>query len=367
MEIIDNILEVSLMKKFENFELQANVQFKRGISAIFAPSGTGKTTLLNCISGKFKPDSGLVKSFDTVLFSSDFKIDIPPENRSIGYVMQDSSLFPHLNVNENIYYGYNKLKDETMSIDPKWLVDLLNLNHLLDRDVKNLSGGEKQRVALARTLCSFPEILLLDEPLVSVDNFSRNHILKTLQDVNRQFHIPIIYVTHSFSEILTFADYILFMKSGKTTRYGELRKLFWELEDKEYFDDEELQTVLKVNVLENIISNGITKSSVNGLILWTPLIDQPEGSVVNISIHAKDVILANKPVEGISARNIINASITDMKSLDTSVLVLAESNGVSIMSEITHESSNKLGLNIGEDVYLIIKTNSIYVESVLEL
>ena len=134
-----------------------------------------------------------------------------------------------------------------------------------------------------------------------------------------------------------------------------------------YFDDEELQTVLKVNVLENIISNGITKSSVNGLILWTPLIDQPEGSVVNISIHAKDVILANKPVEGISARNIINASITDMKSLDTSVLVLAESNGVSIMSEITHESSNKLGLNIGEDVYLIIKTNSIYVESVPEL
>ena len=122
MEIIDNILEVSLMKKFENFELQANVQFKRGISAIFAPSGTGKTTLLNCISGKFKPDSGLVKSFDTVLFSSDFKIDIPPEKRSIGYVMQDSSLFPHLNVNENIYYGYNKLKDETMSIDPKWLV-----------------------------------------------------------------------------------------------------------------------------------------------------------------------------------------------------------------------------------------------------
>jgi molybdate transport system ATP-binding protein len=230
------------------------------------------------------------------------------------------------------------------------------------RDVKNLSGGEKQRVSLARTLSSSPDILLLDEPLVSVDSFSRNYILKTLRDVHKQFQIPIIYVTHSFSEILTFADYILFMKFGKTTRYGELRKLFWEVEGKEFFDNEELQTVLEVCVLENFIDKGITKSSVNGSVFSMPLVNKPKDSIVNIAIHARDVILANHPIEGISARNIFSATITDMKSLGRSVIVLSDINGVSIMSEITHESVDSLGLEIGDLVYLIIKTNSIYIQ-----
>ena len=176
MRINDNYLEVTATKKFDNFVLYSDVQFKLGISAIFGPSGCGKSTLFNCISGNLKPDEGLVKSFDRILFSSSSNINITPEKRRIGYVMQDTALFPHLKVEENIHYGSKNLKDHQIHIDPDWVVNLLGIDHLLHRDVKNLSGGEKQRVSLARTLCSSPNILLLDEPLVSVDSFSRNNI-----------------------------------------------------------------------------------------------------------------------------------------------------------------------------------------------
>jgi molybdate transport system ATP-binding protein len=194
-----------------SFTLDIDLRLDRPVTALFGPSGAGKTTVLDAIAGLRTPGSGSITINDRVVFDSRSGIDIPVHRRHVGYVAQDVALFPHMNVRRNVLYGRRdgqKLALPTVS-------RMLEIEGLLNRDVPQLSGGERQRVALARALMSAPELLLLDEPLAAVDVERRRRILPYLERVRDELRVPIVYVTHDRSEASQLADEIVVLQEGR--------------------------------------------------------------------------------------------------------------------------------------------------------
>ena len=189
------------------------------VLGVFGPSGSGKTSLLECIAGIRRPDAGEIRVGERTLFSSVGGVDVPTRDRHIGYVPQDSLLFPNMNVDANIRYGQRRSGAETAATFDS-LVDMLDLRPLIQRRVANLSGGEKQRVAIARALMTRPTLLLLDEPLAGVDRARRDRILPYVLRIRRELHVPLIYVTHDAEELRAIADRVLRMEDGRVLASG---------------------------------------------------------------------------------------------------------------------------------------------------
>ena len=214
------MLSLKVRKTFDGFTLDCEAQFGDGVTAIFGPSGSGKSTLLNSIAGLVRPDEGEITFDGKALYSSHDGAHVPPEKRRFGYVFQDSALFPHMSVSDNIHFGYKLTAREDRRIEPSQLVELLQLQRLLERGVANLSGGERQRVALARALATSPRLLLLDEPLASLDGGLRGVILGYLKRIRRELGTPMVYVSHSISEVLALADNALVLRNGNVVALG---------------------------------------------------------------------------------------------------------------------------------------------------
>ena len=200
-----------------HFELDVDVAFDARVASIFGPSGSGKTTLLDAIAGLRNITTGEIEINGSTLFSSARGINRPPRERGIGYVPQEGALFPHLSVRKNILFGASRdaYGKSSKSISVEHVLDVLEIGNLLDRPVTKLSGGEAQRVALARAILSQPQLLLLDEPLASLDISLKEKILPYLARVRDEFEIPMIYVTHSLTEVLTLADWVLMIQQGR--------------------------------------------------------------------------------------------------------------------------------------------------------
>ena len=201
-------IAISITMKQDAFVLDIHDAASVEVLGLFGPSGSGKTTLLEAIAGIRTPDSGEIRIGGRALYSSVQRINLPPRERHIGYVPQDSLLFPNLDVKGNIIYGTNGPAFDS-------LVDILDLRSLLDRRVAMLSGGEKQRVAIARALMTRPSILLLDEPLAGVDRERRDVILPYVLRIRRELHVPLVYVTHDREELDAIADRILRLDRGQ--------------------------------------------------------------------------------------------------------------------------------------------------------
>ena len=205
-------LDVTLRQ--QSFVLEVHESMSVEVLGLFGPSGSGKTTLLESIAGIRTPDAGEIRVADRVLFSSAQRINVPPQDRRIGYVPQDALLFPNMSVKGNIRYGRGA-RDDQQTFDS--LVEILELQPLLERGVDRLSGGEKQRVAIARALMTRPSILLLDEPLAGVDRERRDVILPYILRIRKELHVPLIYVTHDSDEMLAIADRVLTLDAGRVT------------------------------------------------------------------------------------------------------------------------------------------------------
>ena len=208
------MLQVSIQKQLEAFALQVSfVLASRGITVLWGASGSGKTTLLQCLAGLLRPDAGRITCREAVWFDAEQGVCLVPERRRIGYVFQDVRLFPHLSVRSNMLFGRRFRGPSGVSFED--VVALLGLGRLLHRTPSDLSGGEKQRVAVGRALLACPELLLMDEPLTGLDRGKREEIMAYVKAIPERFGVPILYVTHSDAERRFLADRVLNLEDGK--------------------------------------------------------------------------------------------------------------------------------------------------------
>jgi molybdate transport system ATP-binding protein len=227
------ILSLQIRKRFDtafeigkdSFELDIAAELSPGITIIFGPSGAGKTTLLECIAGLLRADRGRIAIGDRVFFDHALKVEVHVHQRRIGYVFQDLALFPHLSVQKNIEYGIRDLNPASRQKKSKAILDSFRIFSLRDRKPNQISGGERQRAALARSLVTDPCLLLLDEPLAALDGPTKSTIVEDLRMWNAAHRIPILYVTHSREEVLALGDRVLMLEAGKIVAHGPPREV----------------------------------------------------------------------------------------------------------------------------------------------
>ena len=214
------MISIQVEKSLGDFSMKIDLTAPcHGITALYGPSGAGKTSLINMTAGLVKPDSGHLSVNGRILFDKQKRINLAPEHRRIGYVFQDGRLFPHLSVESNLIYGMRRTPEKERRLHPDQVVELLGIGHLLHRRTANLSGGEKQRVAIGRALLTSPELLLMDEPLASLDEERKVEILPFIADLAGKYAIPVLYVSHMWDEIKAIAAMIIILKNGRIEQH----------------------------------------------------------------------------------------------------------------------------------------------------
>ena len=219
------MIDVDIAQRVGTFALDAKFSVDAPVVGLFGASGSGKTSIVNAIAGITRPHRGTIRINGEVLFDTAKGIDVRPEHRRVGYVFQDALLFPHLDVKSNLTYGQRLRQPSERVIDEQHVVDLLGLAPLLSRRPRTLSGGEKQRVAIGRALLAQPRILLMDEPLASLDTPRKMEILDYIERLRDDLRIPIVYVSHSADEIARLADKVVLLADGKCVAVGSVDEL----------------------------------------------------------------------------------------------------------------------------------------------
>lgn len=216
------MLAVDVEKRLGEFKLAAKFETTGGVTALFGPSGGGKTSLVSMIAGLLAPDRGRIVLDDVVLFDADARVNLPAHRRRIGYVFQEGRLFPHMTVAQNLDYGRRMQKLQQDTVETERIVSLLDIGDLLVRRPGKLSGGERQRVAIGRALLMKPRLLLLDEPLASLDRARKLEILPYLARLRDEAKVPMIYVSHQAGEIVRIASQVVRIEDGKVAGVGGL-------------------------------------------------------------------------------------------------------------------------------------------------
>jgi molybdate transport system ATP-binding protein len=284
-----------------------------GITALFGRSGAGKTMIVNMLAGLERPDSGRIVVDGATLFDSDAGIDLAPEARRLGYVFQEGRLFPHMSVRRNLAYGM-KGKDGAVACDQ--VVGLLDIGLLLDRSPRTLSGGEKQRVAIGRALLASPRLLLMDEPLASLDGPRKADILPFIERLRDEFAIPIVipivYVTHAMEEIVRLADTMVVVSEGTVAAAGSVEELMSRLDLRPLTGRYEAGSVLTLTVQGHDAQAAVSRLARDRLTVIVPLVDAPVGESIRIRIRARDVSLALQPPQDISILNVFEGVVTEV-------------------------------------------------------
>ena len=210
--------DLAVEKKRGNFHIAVAFQAEPGITALFGPSGSGKTSILNMIAGVLRPERGHITVDDRPLFDSEKRINLKPDQRRVGYIFQDARLFPHFNVRGNLLYGYQRTPLDQRYAQPDHVIDVLGIGHLLDRWPVSLSGGEGQRVAIGRAILASPRLLLLDEPLASLDDARKEEILPYIERLRDELRIPMLYVTHAKAAVERLAGSVITLAGGRVVK-----------------------------------------------------------------------------------------------------------------------------------------------------
>ena len=352
-----DLLEAKFKVDYPEFNLDVELNLPaRGVTVVFGPSGSGKTTLLRCLSGLEKAPSGYMKIADQVW--QDEETFIPIQERKIGLVFQESRLFPHLSIQDNLLYGYQRTQPEERNLQLGEVAQVLNLEALLKRRPEKLSGGERQRVAIGRALLTSPKLLLMDEPLASLDMQIKAEIIPFIKRIESEFKTPIVYVTHSMNELLQLVDTMVILKSGKVENIGSVEEVFSDVQSREALDNEKLGAVLKTLVLEHDEKFGLTRLDFMGQVLHVPRQNIPVGESLRVHIHSRDVSLSTaSPAGATSVLNILRAKVKKVGVIDLkgySVDIALDAGGP-ILATITRKSLATLNLQPGQHIYVHIK------------
>ena len=356
------MLELAVRKQLGPFAFAADVALpSAGVVALFGRSGAGKTTLVNMLAGLLRPDSGRIAVAGRVLFDSAAGIDLPPERRRIGYVFQEGRLFPHLEVRSNLLYGHRRIPPAERAIKLPEIVDLLGIGHLLSRRPANLSGGEKQRVAIGRALLSNPRLLLLDEPLAALDAARKAEVMPFIERLRDELGLPIVYVSHDPMEVLRLADRILLLDQGRVAAAGPVSEVFSRPELQRLIGAEEAGTVLSARVAAHDAAYGLSRLDFgDGGILWVPDIGAAIGSNLRLRIRARDVSLAREKPRETSVLNNLPARIVAIHPAEGPYRdVEMQTSGAPLWARITARSVAELQLAVGAEVCAMVKAVSI--------
>ena len=345
----------------QQFTLDVAFQAAPGFTILFGASGAGKTTLLDCIAGLRRPNSGRIAVGDRELFDSSRGIDVPVAQRRAGYVLQSLALFPHLNVEQNVSYGLSHLSQAQRTERVATILQALHIAPLAKRNTREISGGENQRVALARTLVTAPEILLLDEPLASLDVSTKTQIIDDLREWNRAHRVPTLYVTHSHEEVFALGERVIVLDAGRIVAQGTPHDVMMAPLQ---------ETVAQLAGFENVFDavveavrpeRGTMTCRVNGdggsLVLETPLVRGGVGASFRVGIRAGDILLATSAPAGLSARNIIPGRIQSLEQRDVIISARVKCR-VEMDVHLTLAARDALQLEAGREVWLVIKTHS---------
>lgn len=357
------VVEVSATHRLGAFALDAAFASDGRLTALFGRSGSGKTSLVNVISGLIRPQAGRVVIDGRVMVDSTAGIFVPKHRRRIGYVFQEARLFPHLTVRQNLLYGRwfaPRAEEGGSRLDD--VLDLLGIGPLLHRAPGTLSGGEKQRVAIGRALLAKPRLLLMDEPLASLDEQRKAEILPHIERLRDAFGIPIVYVSHSIAEVARLATHLVILDQGKVTMSGPTAELMARPDVPILSTAPEAGAILETRVLRHEPEYGLTILETPAGALQIARRDVPEGAMLRVRILARDVMLSLKPLDGISALNVLPGTVSAIggRHGDGAALeVRLDCNGAGLLARLTAKSAEQLRLAPGSAVYAVIKSVSI--------
>ena len=331
-----------------------------GTVALFGRSGCGKTTLANIIAGLLPAQSASIQIAGHVLEDSANRVRIPAERRRIGYVFQDARLFPHFSVLGNLRYGERRAPAGERRITLERVVTLLGLSHLLNRRPRDLSGGERQRVALGRALLSQPRLLLLDEPLASLDAARREEVLPYLETLRDELAIPIVFVSHQFDEVLRLATHVVLMDNGRIVTQGTVEQVSLHRELRAIVGPEAVGSVVSGSIVATDPETGLAAVKVGYGVMNFTLRDARPGAQVRVQILARDVMLATYAPEGLSVRNILPGRITAIAEDDIDAdLVSVDLGGSIVLSRVTRAALQSLALRVGMEIWVLVKAVSV--------
>lgn len=350
------MISVDVALALGSFHLDVAFENDEGITALFGRSGAGKSTTINLIAGLVRPDRGRIALDETILVDTERDIFVPPYQRHLGLVFQDAQLFPHLTVRQNLLFGRWFASRNNESVSFGSVVETLGISHLLKRKPGGLSGGEKQRVALGRALLASPRLLLMDEPLASLDMERKLEILPLIEKLRDDFHIPIVYVSHSVDEVARLASRVVVMEQGRVVTIGPVEDVLGRgLRDAGISRFERSSVI--TGRLVGTDSYGLTEISHPAGTIWLTGRAGPVGREARVIVKATDITLAKTRGEGLSVQTTLSGNIADVEMDDgpiAGVSIALDGHG-QLFALATRKAIDTLGLKKGDRVFALVK------------
>jgi molybdate transport system ATP-binding protein len=354
------MLAVRIAKRLSaDFSLEAEFDTPAGFTMLLGPSGSGKTTLLNCIAGLARPDAGKIALGERVLFDSASRVDLPVQQRRLGYLFQNLALFPHLTIEQNVEYGISKLPAEQRTARIGAMLASFRIAHLMRRKPGEISGGERQRAALARALVTNPTMLLLDEPLLALDLATKAKIVDDLRAWNAEHQIPIVYVTHAPEEAFALSERVVVLDRGRVIARGMPNEVLAAPRHETVAQIVGFENVFDATVQSESESQGtmVCRLEDSGAEIDVPLGHAAIGEQIRIAIRAGDIIVATERPLHLSARNVLAARIAEIRRAGTRVTLMIDA-GVMFEVHVTPQACDELRLSEQMNLWLVIKSYS---------
>jgi molybdate transport system ATP-binding protein len=353
------MIEVDVTHRLGDFTLDAKFTAQGRFIALFGRSGSGKTTLINIIAGLIRPDRGRVVIDGRTLTDTARGIFVPSYRRRLGTVFQEGLLFPHMNVRRNLLFGAWFAGSGDRKASLAYVTALLGIGDRLNRHTGGLSGGEKQRVAIGRALLASPKLLLMDEPLASLDEPRKQEIMPYLERLRDEARIPVVYVSHSVAEVARLSDTLVILAAGKVLAAGPTMELMQRLDLIPAAGGDEAGALIEAIIESHDDAYGLT-SLVSRAGTWrVPRLDISPGKTVRMRIKARDVMIATRRPEELSALNVIPALVDEIGAMDgPGVEIRLNCGGEALVARLTRYSAERLSLALGTPVFAIVKSVS---------